>query len=808
MPCPENHYTRAEVAAHLGYPSDKDMSAFLKAPKIKKAFPMAWTPGGHYLPKDDAGMLALLDKRTKHGAMPEPAAEPVMESPAAEPAPVSLTDIITTLAAATAESPAPAAPEVKEGLTARIEQFMLADLAKSGLNAHNIGAHISPVEGGYVIPYFNPDGTPMARMYRVRLTPEAAAKIGHKYSQPAKDIIGNDAVHPYFPRGWDHFAGDGILDIHEGEKKAACAIKHANQAAIAIGGCHNWHDPKVKGEVHPAILKAITARNIKIVRLWPDGDIKKVAVQMGWGGLARKLKDAGISVTVMDISGLGSDAKFDDVVAAKGIGYLMENVTVANLDNMVFSHVEMIRQLPELVVQTKELRDRKGNVTEVVETLIPMEHNLMVILRRHPVFAGQLWYDEDRMQYMYGDRPWDGETTIMETLTFLQSKMCFNGKENTAKATTVAATMVAVAKANKRSPFRDYLQGLQWDGVPRLSDWLVQYCHAEDSPVVREAGKRFLVGLVHRVFEPGCFHRWMLILAGPQKIGKSGLGMALVGQHNVADFKDGMSPQDEMLLMHSCLVLNMDELVKYQRASDLLHLMAQISAPQDTFRAPYERAPAKHLRHCVMIGSLNPEEDEGFLRHNPSGNNRFVVVPVSSMFDFAGLAEARDQLFAEAVALCLAGYEHESVPGADEHAQRFEKESPFMEPIVAALRENKLFPVVVPISKENGEDSGFRAVFMHDACYVLGKSIERQDHTKAIGQALRAIGFKLARTPPALGGKGKMWKIETAVLDGLKERSKGNIPVAQPVKGFDMAAMLEAMSSTFGPVATDENRRD
>jgi predicted P-loop ATPase len=51
-------------------------------------------------------------------------------------------------------------------------------------------------------------------------------------------------------------------------------------------------------------------------------------------------------------------------------------------------------------------------------------------------------------------------------------------------------------------PVRDYLDSLRWDGVPRLSTWLIKYCGADDTALNRAIGRKMLVAGVRRVAKP------------------------------------------------------------------------------------------------------------------------------------------------------------------------------------------------------------------------------------------------------------------------------------------------------------------
>ena len=70
---------------------------------------------------------------------------------------------------------------------------------------------------------------------------------------------------------------------------------------------------------------------------------------------------------------------------------------------------------------------------------------------------------------------------------------------------------------------QDFIKGLAWDGVPRLDTLFIDYLGADDSPYTRAVTRKAFVGAVARAMEPGCKFDNMLILCGPQGLGKSTL---------------------------------------------------------------------------------------------------------------------------------------------------------------------------------------------------------------------------------------------------------------------------------------------
>jgi len=82
---------------------------------------------------------------------------------------------------------------------------------------------------------------------------------------------------------------------------------------------------------------------------------------------------------------------------------------------------------------------------------------------------------------------------------------------------TVSIAVRTLANHHRFHPVRDYLDGLSWDGVSRIDNWLVRYGGAEDTPYTQAVGALTLTAAVRRVRKPGCKFDELLVLENPDQ---------------------------------------------------------------------------------------------------------------------------------------------------------------------------------------------------------------------------------------------------------------------------------------------------
>ena len=193
----------------------------------------------------------------------------------------------------------------------------------------------------------------------------------------------------------------------------------------------------------------------------------------------------------------------------------------------------------------------------------------------------------------------------------------------------------------------DYLNGLVWDGVPRLDTAVIDYLGADDMPYVRAATRKMFTAAVARALEPGIKFDNMMIFGGAQGIGKS----TFLGTMSCGRFNDSIRTfegKDASELLQGVWLVEVAELQAFRR-TDIDRIKQFVSQQHDRFRAAYGRHVKELPRRCVFFGTTNSSE---YLR-DKTGNRRFWPVDVGlherKKSVWEELPQERDQLWAEAV---------------------------------------------------------------------------------------------------------------------------------------------------------------
>jgi predicted P-loop ATPase len=219
---------------------------------------------------------------------------------------------------------------------------------------------------------------------------------------------------------------------------------------------------------------------------------------------------------------------------------------------------------------------------------------------------------------------------------------------------TVQDALEKRAMEMRFNPVHDYLNGLTWDGIPRVERWAHTYLGVEDTPYSRAVGRMFLIAMVARALNPGCKMDYMVVLEGPQGAGKSQTCQILAGQWFSDSLPDVAHGDHVRLAMHlrGKWLIEIGELASISKAESS-ELKLFLSKREEKYLPKYARNEVTEFRRCVFIGTTN----ESMYLKDPTGDRRYWPMSVGQIM-LKALQQDRDQLFAEAVKLFRDGCPH------------------------------------------------------------------------------------------------------------------------------------------------------
>ncbi|HEX7936753.1 MAG TPA: virulence-associated E family protein [Paraburkholderia sp.] len=247
------------------------------------------------------------------------------------------------------------------------------------------------------------------------------------------------------------------------------------------------------------------------------------------------------------------------------------------------------------------------------------------------------------MAVIQSERQWsrEGDSTRLQEYIERQYQL-------TTTTEAISKVVHAHAEMHRVHPLRDWLDSLEWDGEKRIDTWLTRYCGAADTPFNREVGRRFLLSAVARIQQPGCKADHMLVLEGPQGIGKSRTIRTLAGDDYYSDATPDLDDARQTgETVNGIWMLEASEITGL-RKHEADAVKAFLSRCEDTYRPAYGRESLVVSRQFVVAGTCNLDTEGTYLR-DATGGRRFWPVRVTAC-DIDALTQDRAQLWAEAVA--------------------------------------------------------------------------------------------------------------------------------------------------------------
>jgi predicted P-loop ATPase len=299
--------------------------------------------------------------------------------------------------------------------------------------------------------------------------------------------------------------------------------------------------------------------------------------------------------------------------------------------------------------------------------------NMQSIIEHDPELSqGSLFYDQFADKLMVaGDFPWlgfvDRQSFVWNDLddsgirAFLEEKygMCDISKVNDAVS--------LAANKNRIHPVKEYLNGLTWDGLPRLDTVFADFLNAERNEYTYSVTRKSLVGAVARIMQPGCKHDHILVLVGPQGCRKSST-IAKLGGDWYSDSLHTMQGKEAYESLQGNWIIEVGEMsaAKKTEVDSMKHF---ISKTADNYRAAYARRTVNRPRQCAFFGTTNEEE---FIQ-DATGGRRFWPLKVSAVpvdtYDLLNKAYI-DQIWAEAVQAYKDGEKWYLDPAMEELAKK------------------------------------------------------------------------------------------------------------------------------------------
>lgn len=460
--------------------------------------------------------------------------------------------------------------------------------------------------------------------------------------------------------------GPKLLDathvlIVEGEKAFAAAEKIVNGSPYVVS---TWSG----GASAVSKTDWVTLKGKKVL-IWPDADDagRKAAAEI----CSRIIKIA-TEVKVIEITDVNGgwdahDAMMDGMNWAKFKEWAQPRARLVSPDGLLPEPKPKLPSMPEtnevhnhlhitpddmpvdVPSDVKKLWLMAGVVASKTGTPIMNLDNCVRLMDYTGYLKDKIWYDSfhvDVLTTLDSNKPrqWIEKDTL-DLFNTLQRDYGFHRLT----ITTAEQLVRYLAFRNERNAVRDYFTSIKWDGVPRVETFCSQYLGAPDNQYIRAASKNWFVSIAARVFKPGAQVDTMVILEGNQGAKKSSV-LRVLGGDWYTEATAGFGTKDLYQQIQGKIIVEIAELDMFSK-SDVNTLKRVISSPQDEFRAPYDRRPAKFPRRCVFVGTTNQDK---YLM-DETGNRRYWPIPTGEI-KLNEIKLHRDQIFAEAVQLFNDGH--------------------------------------------------------------------------------------------------------------------------------------------------------
>jgi len=198
------------------------------------------------------------------------------------------------------------------------------------------------------------------------------------------------------------------------------------------------------------------------------------------------------------------------------------------------------------------------------------------------------------------------------------------------------------ASFNAYHPIKEYLKGIEWDGMQRVETLFIDWFGADDNVYTRDVARVFLNACITRVFQPGYKFDTVPVLGGHQGLGKSTF-ISLLAKEKYFVELDTYDKQKAVETTTGKWIVELVEMAASNK-HELEEQKAFITSTAAMVRLAYARHPREFKRQFCLVGTTNEKE---YLKDS-TGNRRFLPIDCKKELDQEAFAKIVNQLWAEA----------------------------------------------------------------------------------------------------------------------------------------------------------------
>ena len=292
---------------------------------------------------------------------------------------------------------------------------------------------------------------------------------------------------------------------------------------------------------------------------------------------------------------------------------------------------------------------------------IQSRKNCITVLGTDPALSGKIKFNTlSNRKNVEGALPWNKSEELREwtnidseyLIYYMETYYLINSDKK------ILSALEMIADTNKFNPFVDMINNTKWDGVPRIRSLLHDYMGAVKNEYTEECMRLLMLGVISRAFSPGTKFDYIIVVTGPQGIGKSTFFRKLCCNDDwyLENLKSIYDEKKAAEKIQGKLIVEFNELMGMRGSIESVKAFS--TATSDEYRGAYARESEKRRRTCVFVGTTN----EAQFLNDRTGNRRFLPVecgvePIKkSLFsDDEVLQKEFKQAWAEAYQIYLSG---------------------------------------------------------------------------------------------------------------------------------------------------------